>query len=58
MDWLRVEKQQQKKIENIDQYIATFPKDTQEILQKLRQTIKDSAPTAQEAISYQILTSN
>ena len=40
----------------IDQYIATFPTEVQEILQKIRHTIKQSAPSATEAISYQIPT--
>jgi uncharacterized protein YdhG (YjbR/CyaY superfamily) len=45
-----------RRFETIDEYIATFPKKTQDILQKLRQTIRDSAPDAKEAISYQIPT--
>jgi uncharacterized protein YdhG (YjbR/CyaY superfamily) len=45
-----------KQINTIDEYIAIFPKQIQSILQKLRQTIKESAPQAQEAISYQIPT--
>ncbi len=45
-----------KEIENIDQYIATFPKDIQSILNELRQTIKESAPEAEEAIRYQMPT--
>jgi uncharacterized protein YdhG (YjbR/CyaY superfamily) len=40
----------------IDEYIATFPKDVQKILQQLRQTIKAAAPEAEEKISYQIPT--
>lgn len=36
----------------IDEYIASFPSDVQEILQKIRQTISKTAPEAQEAISY------
>ena len=39
---------------NIDEYIGTFPKDVQNILQKLRQTIRKAAPDAEEAISYQM----
>jgi uncharacterized protein YdhG (YjbR/CyaY superfamily) len=38
----------------VDEYIATFPKNVQAILQELRQAIKDAAPQAQEAISYQM----
>lgn len=39
---------------NIDEYISLFSKNVQEILQKLRQAIKESAPDAQEVISYQM----
>ena len=42
--------------ENIDEYIANFSKEVQEILQELRATIKNAAPEAEEAISYQIPT--
>jgi uncharacterized protein YdhG (YjbR/CyaY superfamily) len=42
--------------QNIDQYIAGFPKDVQEILQKIRTTIKKAAPEAKEKISYQMPT--
>jgi uncharacterized protein YdhG (YjbR/CyaY superfamily) len=44
------------KPQNIDEYIGRFPKDVQEILEKLRQTIRESAPDAEEAISYQMPT--
>jgi uncharacterized protein YdhG (YjbR/CyaY superfamily) len=40
----------------IDEYIAGFPGDVQEILQQIRQTIRDVAPDAQEKISYQMPT--
>jgi uncharacterized protein YdhG (YjbR/CyaY superfamily) len=39
---------------SIDDYIATFPEETQKILQELRDTIKAAAPDAQEKISYQM----
>jgi uncharacterized protein YdhG (YjbR/CyaY superfamily) len=39
----------------IDEYIATFPKNIQSILE-LRQAIRESAPNAEEAISYQMPT--
>jgi uncharacterized protein YdhG (YjbR/CyaY superfamily) len=39
---------------SIDEYIGTFPKDVQKILEEVRQTIKAAAPDAQEKISYQI----
>jgi len=41
---------------NIDEYIAGFPDDVQEILEKIRTTIRKAAPGAQEAIKYQIPT--
>jgi uncharacterized protein YdhG (YjbR/CyaY superfamily) len=41
---------------SIDEYIATFPKDTQKILEELRATIKAAAPDVEEKISYQMPT--
>ena len=41
---------------SIDEYIATFPEDTQKILTELRKTIKAAAPKAEEKISYQLPT--
>lgn len=41
-----------KKPESIDQYIKEFPNDVQEILQSVRRTIQNAAPTAKEKISY------
>jgi uncharacterized protein YdhG (YjbR/CyaY superfamily) len=43
-------------IKTIDEYIAGFPKDTQEILQKMRAIISKAAPKATETISYGIPT--
>jgi len=40
----------------IDEYIAAFPKDVQSIMEKLRKAIKEQAPQATEAISYQMPT--
>ena len=40
----------------MDEYIKTFPKDVQSILEKMRQTIRKAAPEAVEAISYQMPT--
>lgn len=40
----------------IDEYIAGFPADVREILQKIRMTIQEAAPEAQEKISYQMPT--
>ncbi len=45
-----------KQFKTIDEYIKTFPKDVQSILEKMRQTIQRAAPEAEEAISYQIPT--
>lgn len=42
--------------QTIDEYIAAFPDDVQQILQQIRQTIREAAPDAQEAISYQMPT--
>lgn len=39
-----------------DEYIATFPANVQAILQKVRETIRRSAPGAEEAIKYQMPT--
>ena len=39
---------------SIDEYIASFPEEIQNILQELRATIKASAPGATEIISYQM----
>lgn len=44
------------KISTIDEYITPFPADVQAILQRMRQTIHDAAPTVEEAISYGIPT--
>ena len=41
---------------DIDEYIASFPKDIQEILEKIRTTIRKAAPDAEEIINYQIPT--
>lgn len=40
----------------IDEYISTFPNNVQQILQTLRNVIKESAPEAKEKISYQMPT--
>ena len=40
------------KIETIDEYINSFPINVQNILEKLRKIIKESAPEAEETISY------
>ena len=38
----------------VDEYIAQFPEDVQQILSKVRAVIKESAPAAKEKISYQM----
>jgi uncharacterized protein YdhG (YjbR/CyaY superfamily) len=40
----------------IDEYIKTFPVDVQSILEKMRQTIRQAAPGAVEAIAYEMPT--
>lgn len=40
----------------IDEYIAGFPDDVQQVLRQVRAAIRDAAPDAEEAISYQIPT--
>jgi len=42
--------------QDIDKYIASFPKDIQEILEKIRITIRKAAPDAEETIKYQLPT--
>lgn len=36
----------------IDEYIALFPAEVQALLEQVRQTIRETAPEAEEAISY------
>ncbi len=42
--------------QNIDEYIAGFPNEVQEILEKIRMTIRKTAPEAEETIRYQMPT--
>ena len=44
------------KIETIDQYIAGFPTEIQQVLEKMRSTIKEIVPQATESIKYGIPT--
>ena len=39
---------------SVDEYIATFPKNIQVILEELRQAVHEAAPEAEEVISYQM----
>ncbi|RQW07748.1 hypothetical protein EH222_06620 [candidate division KSB1 bacterium] len=41
---------------DIDEYIDTFPPHVREMLARLRQTIRQAAPAAEETISYQMPT--
>jgi uncharacterized protein YdhG (YjbR/CyaY superfamily) len=41
---------------NIDEYIAAYPAEVQELLQTMRATIHKAAPDAEEAITYGIPT--
>ena len=45
-----------KQFKTIDEYIEAFPVNVQHILEKMRKTIKQTAPEAVEAISYQMPT--
>jgi uncharacterized protein YdhG (YjbR/CyaY superfamily) len=38
----------------IDEYIAGFPNDVQEILQRIRRVVREVAPEAEETISYRM----
>ncbi|MEA2235486.1 MAG: hypothetical protein QOC81_210 [Thermoanaerobaculia bacterium] len=39
---------------NIDEYIAAFSPEVQEILEKIRSTVRGAAPAAEETISYRM----
>jgi len=41
---------------DINEYIAGFPNDVQQILKKIRMTIRKAAPDAEETIKYQMPT--
>ncbi len=43
-----------RKIQIIDEYIIQFLKDVRDVLEQLRQVIRESAPEAEETISYQM----
>ena len=44
------------KPKTIDEYIASFPGEIQQLLESIRSVIKEVAPEAKEAISYQMPT--
>lgn len=41
---------------NIDEYIASFPKETQRVLEEIRALVKQTVPEATETISYDMPT--
>ncbi len=41
---------------NVDEYIASFPRAVQEILKKIRATVKAAAPDAKETLKYRMPT--
>ncbi len=45
-----------RQFQTIDEYISMFPEDVRSILNTLRQTVKENAPEAEEAIKYQMPT--
>lgn len=40
--------------QNIDEYHSVFPEETRDRMQQIREIIKETAPGAEEVISYQI----
>jgi uncharacterized protein YdhG (YjbR/CyaY superfamily) len=42
------------KFQTADEYISSFPKNVQDILEEVRAAIKKAVPDAEEVISYQI----
>lgn len=42
------------KNKTVEEYIGTFPESVQEILEIIRQTIREAAPDASEVISYKM----
>ena len=49
-------KSKKARFSSIDEYIASFPKNVQKIMEQLRATINAAAPSAEEKISYQMPT--
>lgn len=44
------------KFDDINTYIASFPKETQKLLEQVRATVREAAPEAKETINYGIPT--
>lgn len=42
------------KIQSVEEYVAAFPEEVQASLERIRQTISQAIPEAEEVISYQI----
>ncbi len=49
-------KTNQRAATSVDEYMAGFPRDVQAILQRVRTTIRNAAPGAEEKISYRMPT--
>jgi len=45
-----------RQFKTVDEYIAQFPKNVRDVLEELRQVIKEVAPNAEETIDYGIPT--
>ncbi|WP_414617561.1 iron chaperone [Dyadobacter sp. 32] len=52
----KIEEQFMDKSEEVDNYIASFPAETREVLELMRSTIKEAAPEAVEIMNYGIPT--
>lgn len=49
-------KAEQSAPETIDEYIAAFPRDVREILERVRAAVREAAPEAEETIKYEMPT--
>ncbi len=45
-----------RQFKNMDEYINAFPENVKDMLSKIRQTVKETAPEAKETIKYQMPT--
>ena len=55
-EWEEIMEENKIIFKSIDEYILNFPAEVQEILKTLRRVIKESAPEAEEKISWQMPT--
>jgi uncharacterized protein YdhG (YjbR/CyaY superfamily) len=53
---MRQDEQMAQTFETVDEYIASFPPDVRDVLEKVRRTIHAAVPEAGEKISYNIPT--